>query len=296
MTRSASAKPASRSPRAMWYSVKTWSDASMSVTAGSGSVRSRMWSRAACARARVGAATRATGSPTWRISSAARTGWSSFMRWMTFSPGTSAAVSTTTRLQSKAGSRSIPSRRACGSVARTVLPCHAPGTSEVVGVPGGAEQLGNGIHPGHGPRVGGGIGDPPGRRRLRSGSPPEARMGQASRGGSGPALASSWLVLVLHDVGTGPAADRAEVTLRVADTGFAAACPWEVDGVLRGGGRTCRWGRSRERRCTPGPGAVKGHSAPRGGRSGPTRARSKRCLPGAKRQLLKCMLYYPRLE
>ena len=89
-----------------------------------------MWSRAACASARVGAATRATGSPTWRISSAARTGWSSFMRWMTFSPGTSVAVSTTTRLQSKVGSRSMPSRRAWGSVARTVLPCQAPGTTK----------------------------------------------------------------------------------------------------------------------------------------------------------------------
>ena len=35
------------------------------------------------------------------------------------------------------------------------VPC--PGDHEVVGVPGGADELGNGIHPGHGPRVGGRI-------------------------------------------------------------------------------------------------------------------------------------------
>ena len=76
-----------------------------------------------------GAATSATGSATCRISSATSAGWSSTIRATTFSPGMSAAVTTTTLDQSNAGSRSIPSSLACGSVARTVRPCHAPGTT-----------------------------------------------------------------------------------------------------------------------------------------------------------------------
>ena len=54
------------------------------------------------------------------------TGWSSSIRLTTFSPGMSSAVTTTTRLQSKPSPRSIPSRRAWGSVERMVAPYHAP--------------------------------------------------------------------------------------------------------------------------------------------------------------------------
>jgi hypothetical protein len=51
------------------------------------------------------------------------------MRLTTFSPGMSSAVTTTTRRQSNASSRSIDSRRACGSVERIVAPYHAPGNT-----------------------------------------------------------------------------------------------------------------------------------------------------------------------
>ncbi len=129
ITRSAASKPASRSPLAISNRLQASVDARGSKTGGSGSVRRWIASRAARARAGSGAATSATGSATCRISSATSAGWSSASEAITFSPGMSAAVTTTTCDQSNAGSRSMPSRRACASVARTVAPYHAPGTT-----------------------------------------------------------------------------------------------------------------------------------------------------------------------
>ena len=61
--------------------------------------------RAARSVSRSGAARRATGSAWWRISSVTSTGWSDWMAAMTFSPGMSAAVTTTTRLTSRSRGR-----------------------------------------------------------------------------------------------------------------------------------------------------------------------------------------------
>ena len=93
------------------------------------SVRSRMRRLASRSVALSGAATRATGSAWCRMTSAARAGWSALIELTMFSPGMSAAVRTTTRDQSKAGSSSMPSRRACGTVERSVAPYQAPGTT-----------------------------------------------------------------------------------------------------------------------------------------------------------------------
>jgi hypothetical protein len=43
-------------------------------------------------------------------------------------------------------------------------------------------------------------------------------MWRASSGVSEPALGSSWLLLVLHDVGTGPAEDRVAWNFRAVNT------------------------------------------------------------------------------
>ena len=56
-----------------------------------------------------------------------RIGWSSLIELTTLSPGMSAAVTTTTFDQSKPGSRSSASNRACASVERIVAPNQAPG-------------------------------------------------------------------------------------------------------------------------------------------------------------------------
>ena len=131
MTRSAAAKPGVEVALARSRTAcrPRWTT-SGSRTAGSGSVRSVIASRAARARAGVRrrdqrhglrrhAGSRPRRAPAGPAASEATT----------FSPGMSAAVTTTTCDQSKAGSRSIPSSRACGSVARTVAPYHAPGTT-----------------------------------------------------------------------------------------------------------------------------------------------------------------------
>ena len=80
---------------------------------------------------RSAAASSATGSAWWRISppSGTRIGWSSAMLATTFRPGMSSAVTTATRVQSKAGSSSIASRRAWGTVERIVAPYQAPGNT-----------------------------------------------------------------------------------------------------------------------------------------------------------------------
>ena len=67
---------------------------------------------AARSSSRSGAAMSATGSAWWRISSVTSTGWSDWMDAMTFSPGISAAATTTTCDQSNPGSRSRPRNRA----------------------------------------------------------------------------------------------------------------------------------------------------------------------------------------
>src|SRR2546430_1353295 len=89
----------------------------------------RMCRTAASSTPRSAAASRRIGSSLCLISPpfGARTGWSSRISWTTLSPGMSSAVTTTTRLQSKAGSRVIERRRPLGTVDRTVFPYQAPG-------------------------------------------------------------------------------------------------------------------------------------------------------------------------
>jgi hypothetical protein len=81
--------------------------------------------------ARSGAARRARPSAWCWISppTGTRIGWSDLIELMMFSPGMSAAVTTTTLVQSKAGSRSSPSNVAWASVDRIVAPNQAPGTT-----------------------------------------------------------------------------------------------------------------------------------------------------------------------
>ncbi len=99
-----------------------------------------------------GAARSATGSAWWRMMSAARAGMSSWMELTMFSPGISAAVMTTTFDQSKSGSSSSPSRRACASVERMVAPYQAPGNTRSsvylaspVSLPGPSRRSGAGV-------------------------------------------------------------------------------------------------------------------------------------------------------
>ena len=82
-----------------------------------------------------------TGSATCRISSATSAGWSSTISATTFSPGMSAAVTTTTLDQSNAGSRSIPSSLACGSRGAHGQAVPRPRDDEVVREARGAREL-----------------------------------------------------------------------------------------------------------------------------------------------------------
>ena len=101
-----------------------------SKTAGSGSVRGVHGGRAPPGaspdRARRGGPAARRGG--W-ISppTGTRIGWSSLIELTMLSPGMSAAVTTTTVDQSKAGSRSSATNRACASVERMVAPNQAPG-------------------------------------------------------------------------------------------------------------------------------------------------------------------------
>src|SRR5215207_9327156 len=56
-------------------------------------------------------------------------GWSDLIELTMFSPGVSAALTTMTFDQSKAGSRSSASKVACASLERIVAPYQAPGTT-----------------------------------------------------------------------------------------------------------------------------------------------------------------------
>ena len=108
----------------------TWSDSSGSKTGGSGSVRTvtrvarrpQRWPGRARRR-------RASGSAWCWISPpiGTRIGWSALIELTTLSPGMSAAVTTTTDDQSKAGSSSRATNVACASVERIVAPYQAPG-------------------------------------------------------------------------------------------------------------------------------------------------------------------------
>ena len=127
----------------------TWSDATGSKTGGSGSVRTVIACRAARSVARSGAARSASGSAWCWISPpiGTRIGWSSLIELTMLSPGMSAAVTTMTVDQSKAGSRSSATNRACASVERIVAPNQAPGKDQVVGVLRGAGELGRALAP-----------------------------------------------------------------------------------------------------------------------------------------------------
>ena len=98
--------------------------------AGAASVRGRAPAcRAARSVARSGAARRASGSAWCWISppTGTRIGWSALIELTMLSPGMSAAVTTTTVDQSKAGSSSRATNVACASVERIVAPYQAPG-------------------------------------------------------------------------------------------------------------------------------------------------------------------------
>ena len=115
----------------MRYAANAWSDASGSKAGGSGVVRGRARrraSRSVAGRVRRGApaARRGAGSPR---RSGTRIGWSALIELTMFSPGMSAAVTTTTFDQSKPGSRSRATKVACASVERIVAPYQAPGTT-----------------------------------------------------------------------------------------------------------------------------------------------------------------------
>ena len=120
-----------RPPVSMRYSAKVWSLASGSKTGASRVVRGVARCRASRSVARSGAARSASGSAWCWISppSGTRIGWSLLMLLTMFSPGMSAAVTTTTLVQSKAGSRSSASKVAWASVERIVAPYQAPGTT-----------------------------------------------------------------------------------------------------------------------------------------------------------------------
>ena len=131
-TTSALASAASTSvPASIVYWANVWSDSSGSKTPGSFVVRGSARRRASRRVALSGAARRASGSAWCWISppSGTRIGWSLLIELTMFSPGMSAAVTTTTFDQSKPGSSSSASNVACASVDRMVVPYHAPGTT-----------------------------------------------------------------------------------------------------------------------------------------------------------------------
>src|SRR5688572_6369476 len=131
-TTSALASAASTSvPASIVYWANVWSDSSGSKTPGSFVVRGIARRRASRRVALSGAASRARGSAWCWISppTGTRIGWSLLIELTMFSPGMSAAVTTTTFDHSKSGSNSSASKVACASVERMVVPYHAPGTT-----------------------------------------------------------------------------------------------------------------------------------------------------------------------
>ena len=126
------ARPRRPSPASIVYCAKAWSDASGSKTrrqlrrprlSPGGAPRA-----ASPGRARRGARAARRGAGSRRRSGRGSAG-RDLIELTMFSPGMSAAVTTTTFDQSKAGSRSSASKVACASVERIVAPYHAPGTT-----------------------------------------------------------------------------------------------------------------------------------------------------------------------
>ena len=108
--------------------------------AGSGSVRSVMRFLASRSVSRSGAASSATGSAWWRITSSARIGWSSLIRLTTLSPGRSFAVSTTT-LRPVEGRIEIDAEQTrVGHGRADRVPVPGTGEDQVVGVQGCARS------------------------------------------------------------------------------------------------------------------------------------------------------------